>query len=429
MKSNASLTRRDWLKSLAAGALAAPWIPASLGAAEPQLKPKRVAAVFTEFRKLSHADVLLGKILEGWKQDGGPGPAIELVSMYADQFPETDLARRRSREHNVPIFGTIAEAITLGGNEIAVDGVLSIGEHGRYPYNEKGQHLYPRRRFHQEITDTFAKHGRVVPLFNDKHLGPPWDDARWMYDRVLELEVPYMAGSSIPVSYRTPDLNVEVGAEIEAAVGIGYSELDAYGFHALEAFQSLVEKRRGGEVGVEWVQCLQGPDMWAPLEDGRVSRELFEAALRVTPGTNGQPVPAETLKALSGDHVALFLFGYRDGFLGAIYVLTGLAGGISAALKLKGQAEPAATYFEERPDPYYPHFAFLLKGIERFLHTGKAPYPVERTVLTSGILDRLLTSRADAHKKLDTPELAIPYQPVNYPHAPLPDLSTSPVAV
>jgi hypothetical protein len=323
-----------------------------------------------------------------------------------------------SRKFDVPLFDSIEKALTVGGDEIPVDGVILVGEHGSYPSSEIGQILYPRRRFFEAITEAFEKYGRVIPVFNDKHLGPAWEDAKWMYDRARELKVPFMAGSSLPVAFRQPDLTVPMDVEIEAAVGIGYSHLDIYGFHSIECFQTLVERRRGGESGVKSVQCLEGDAMWRTLDDGRIDREAFDAAAALV-CKNPESVRRH-------DQASLFLFEYRDGLTGAVFMLPGLATGISAALKMKNPRRLAATRFEERLEPRMPHFAYLLKAIERMMHTGRPSYPVERTLLTSGMLDRALTSRFRKQEKLQTPELAIEYQPVDYPHAPRPDLTLEP---
>ena len=152
-----SLSRRDYLMLVASSALATTADRLSIAEETSSVKTKSVAGVITVYRPGSHADVLIGKILEGWNQDGGAGPALRLVSMYVDQFPSDDIAREMSRKHSVPIFDSIEKALTLGGDRLAVDGVISIGEHGDYPWNEKEQHLYPRRRFFEEITDTFTE--------------------------------------------------------------------------------------------------------------------------------------------------------------------------------------------------------------------------------------------------------------------------------
>lgn len=420
MTTPARLHRRDSLKyglySAAAGLCG--WSRSAEAKAEND-KPasvKSVAAVATIYTPNSHADVILTKILEGWKHDGGPGPALKLASLYIDQFPDRDMARAICRKHNVPLFDSIEKAVTVGGQSIPVDGVLSIGEHGDYPINKLGQQLFPRKRFFQEITDCFEKYGRVVPVFNDKHLSTVWEDAKWMYDRAKKLKVPFMAGSSLPVGFRTNSFDLPMNCDMESAVGIGYSGLDVYGFHALECLQSIVERRHKAEQGVRWVRCLQGKAAWKAASDGWVDQQVFESVDGV--------VPKAKRKSRAEDGAVLFQFEYADGFRGAQFMLPD-ARLTGVGVKLRGQP-PQAMAFEERVEPRFPHFAYLVKAIETMIHTGQPPYPVERTLLTGGILDRCLHSLAQGGKKLETPELAIAYKPTNYPHAPKPDLLATP---
>src|ERR1700712_1460669 len=205
--------------------------------------PKKIAAIITEYRRHSHADVIVSKFLRGLPTDDGLVTArIEIASMYVDQFPDADMARGISAEFNVPIYPSIVKALTLGGAELAVDGVLLIGEHGDYPWNEREQQLFPRKYFMEQICGVFASSKRSVPIFSDKHLSYNWHDAKWMVDRAQQLGVPFMAGSSLPLGWRDPWLEHELDTPIQEAVAIGYDGLDVYGFHALETLQCMVER-------------------------------------------------------------------------------------------------------------------------------------------------------------------------------------------
>ncbi len=380
---------------------------------------KKVAAVITEYRLHSHADVIVGKILEGFNYDGGAGPNMELVSMYVDQFPKEDMSRELARKHGFKIYPTIEGALTLGGRELAVDGVLSIGEHGKYPANDKGQVLYPRRRFFEGIAATFAKCKKSVPVFNDKHLAATWSDAKWMYDKARELFVPFLAGSSLPVTWRRPPLKLPMECEIVEAVQIGYGPLEAYGFHALESLQCMVERRNGGESGVRWVQCLQGEEMWKALDQGRWSKPLLEAALKLVPAHAPGDYRAPTAKS---NDAAVYLLEYRDGLKATVAMLNGWVhegdgGAFVFAGQLKGQGQPAACHFYlQQPDPF-AHFAYLVRAIDSMMQTGHAPYPVERTLLTTGILDAIMTSKVENHRRVDTPHLEIRYKATDWPFA------------
>ena len=61
---------------------------------------------------------------------------------------------------------------------------------------------------------------------------------------------------------------------------------------------------------------------------------------------------------------------------------------------------------EERP---FSHFAVLTNGIEQFINTGRAPWPVERTLLTTGLVDECLRSQMEGGVRRETPNLDIKY--------------------
>jgi hypothetical protein len=380
---------------------------------------KRVAAIITEYRRHSHADVIVGKILEGYNYDGKDRPRLQVASMYVDQFPGNDMSRDLAKKFKFRITKNIDEALTLGGKNLAVDGVLCIGEHGKYPSNTRGQVLYPRRRFFEAVANVFARVGRAVPVFNDKHLAATWDDALWMYQRARQLLAPFMAGSSVPVTWRRPVLQLPRQVELVEAVQVGYGSFEGYGFHALEGLQCMVERRRGGESGVRAVQCVQGEEMWRSMDKGVFSRTLLEAALaRVPAHAKGDYRPATQKAADAG----VFLIEYRDGFKAAVammngYVHEGDGGAFTFACQVRGDNKPLATHFYlQQPDPF-AHFAYQVRAIDAMIHTGHPPYPAERTLLTTGLLDAVMTSRSDKHRRLDTPHLDIRYQPTDWPFA------------
>ena len=257
-----SLTRRRFLHtSLGSAGLTlcgAHLVPTLFADEKPRAKLP-IAGVVTVYHKNSHADVIVGKVLDGWAQDGGLGPDLKLVSLYVDQVGDNDLSVPLAKKHGFLTAKTIHEALTLGSDSLAVAGVLSVGEHGKYPsVPGTDQVMYPRRRFFDEIVATFKQCQKVVPVFSDKHLSYAWSDAKHMFDTSRELRIPFMAGSSVPVMWRNPSATIPIGSEVNEAIALGYGGLEHYGFHSLEGMQCLMERRKGGETGVKSVQSVQG---------------------------------------------------------------------------------------------------------------------------------------------------------------------------
>jgi hypothetical protein len=223
----------------------------------------RVAGITTVYYHNSHADLILGRLLEGDTLDGqNRNSELELVSLYVDQTPENDINRRVADQYKVRLSPTVRDALTLGGDKLSVDGVLLIAEHGKYSESARGQTQFPKRRLFEQVIAEFESSGRSVPVFLDKHLADNWQDAKWIYDAARRLRVPLMAGSSVPCSWRIPAVDVTRGAALEQIVAVSYHRLDAYGFHALEAMQALAEQRGSGESGIKNVQCLTGDAVW-----------------------------------------------------------------------------------------------------------------------------------------------------------------------
>ena len=397
------MNRRTFLATSSGALLAAP------AAAQ---QPKRIAAVLTEYWLGSHADVVIGKYLEGYNQDDKPPyPRSKIVAMFTEHVPKNDMSRPMAKKYGVPIFRTVQEALTLGGDKLAVDGVILIGEHGDYPVNDKAQTLYPRFEMFLKITDVFRQSGRSAPVFNDKHLSYSWRQARRMVEISKELKFPMLAGSSVPVAYRVPSIDTPFGAAQKYAVAISYSGLDIYGFHVLEALQCVVDRRKGGETGVSSVQCFEAQGCWDFIERNGWVKRVFEEALTHSK-TRKSGSPKDLVK-----EPAVFVLDYNDGLRAAAFLMTGLVEDFTVAVDVEGQSQPVSTlmYLQERR-PHH-HFGCLVKNIEMMFETGKAPYPVERTMLTSGILDFALESRIQGYKQLDTPELAkVRYQTPDVSH-------------
>jgi hypothetical protein len=414
MPSN-SLTRRNFLKTGAAATV----LP--LAAQEvSQTGPKRVAIVTTIFRLQSHGQHIGDRFIVGYPWAGEwHKPNTQVVSMYVDQHPEGDLSAERAREFGFKVYPTIAAALRCGGSKLAVDAVLIIGEHGNYPRNEKGQILYPRYEFFEQCVKVFEQDGRAVPVYNDKHLSYSFEKAKAMVDTSHRMRFPMLGGSSLPVTWRLPDLELPLGCSIEQALMVGEGGSDPMDFHALEALQCMVERRGRGETGVKSVQLIEGDAVWKAGEEGRWSKELLDSALSRsdTPlgpdETESRPEDLLTAGLLPKlvSNPAAYLIEYRDGLNATLLMLNGALKDFNFAARVKGMQGIQSTQFLLTPDPNVTYSACLAHGIEQMFETGVAPYPIERTLLVSGVLEACLTSKLQNHQKLATPHLSVTYHP------------------
>ncbi len=404
-------TRRQFALSLAAGLT----LPASAHAAQPR---KRIAFIGTEVRQHSHAQHFLDRFSMGYAMGGKwRAPPIDVAAVYLDQFNEQDLGTERVERYGHKLFPSVTEALTLGGKELAVDGVVIIGEHGKYPKNERGQTLYPRYRWFKEVVKVFESSGRAVPVFNDKHLSTDWNECREMVSDARRLNFPFYAGSSLPVTWRLPSYEMPLHSPLIESVCVAYGGIDSYDFHALETAQCMSERRRGGEVGIKSVHAARGEKLFQILEQPQrdSTRALFVSALcrshnlPVETGYPTGPVTYEWAKQtlpdtigyliehLDGFHTAVFMTDIRD-FNYAGLMDDGNIVGCQMYLPMPGSSATTADFF----NPLSHH-------VEQMILLEHTPYPIERTLLTSGMVIAGVESLFKGQTSVPTPDMAIKY--------------------
>lgn len=398
------------------GGLAAAVPTVLLGAGAPGGR-KKIALLGTINHTHSHTQHFIDRFLlgYGWRGEWRK-PEVDLVSLFIDQFPKNDLARARAKEFNVPIFPGIREALCLGGLKLAVDGVVIIGEHGEYPMNEKGQRLYPRYAWFKQVVKVFEESGRAVPVFNDKHLSTTWAECAEMVEDSKRLKFPFLAGSSLPVTWRQPAIDVPLDTPLTESVCAGYGGVDSYDFHGLETAQCMSERRKGGEVGISSVHAVKGAKVWEIMAGRKVTQRLLVSALSrsntlpVSDGFPTAPVTFEWARSAFPEPIAYFI-EHRDGFRTTLFLLAiqdfnyaGLRadnGEVIACqmhLPMPGSGATTADFFNP-----------LVHHIEQMVMKNTVPYPVERTLLTSGMTLAAVDSLHRGQVPVATPEMGVKY--------------------
>jgi hypothetical protein len=241
-------------------------------------------------------------------------------------------------------------------------------------------------------------------VFNDKQLAARWVDSHWFYAQSQQIGFPLAAGSVIPATFRRPELEVPLDTPLDAAIAVGgipVVHVQSIAFHALELLQSLVERRRGGEVGIRSIEFLEGDAVWRARDAGRWSGELFEAAIGRDPARRpGRP------EDLIAEPLAILL-EYRDGFRAAVIGADGLVSDYSVAVQTAGRTLSTLAHFVRANGN---SFSCLVPQIEDLVLNRRPSVPIERTLLTSGIIDFMMAAREQG-RPIDTPELGISYQP------------------
>jgi hypothetical protein len=309
------------------------------------------------------------------------------------------MAREQAEEHGISIFPTVTDALRLGGSKLAVDAVAIIGEHGDYPRTPRGNFMYPRWKYFEEVARVMRQDASVIPVYQDKYFAYAWDDAKRTYNLARQMRIPLLCGSTVPLAWRRPPLEIARGTRFTELLTTSYSDIEEHAYHGIELLQSMAERRRGGETGVSRVRHCAGEEVWKLAAEGEWSRSLLDAALsrrvNTVPRDGKQPPEA-------------FLIRYRDGLKAAVLHVNAMTRDYAFAARVEGQREPVSTCFYIQLY-LHNHWSFMVRNFEDLTLTRREPNPIERTLVANGILLAGLESRRQGGKWIDTPELSLSY--------------------
>ena len=410
MEANPHFTRRQMLGITGiAGLTALTGLSTNAFGKTAQARPRiAVLASYWAFTR-SHADWIVNKLIDGYWWEGAYTPSrVDVVSIYMHQHDESLLGQKVAKAKGIPVFKTVAEALTLGGKELAVDGVVIVAEHGEYATDLRGHWLLPRWWIYQQVVRVFEQSKRSVPVFNDKHLSYNWDEAKWMFDKSRELNFPLTGGSSIPVYYRKPEIEIDIDTPIKNSIVIGGAGDEGGIFHAIDVLQCFVEHRKGGESGVKSIQSIRGPEAWIWVEGNPWAGKLLDAVAKRFDFKPGyfQESPQTNICVIE----------YNDGTKAA--VIGGRSVGWTYAGEIQGKNEPTIISMLGWAGPYDQYHASNAQPhwITEMMVTKKEPFNAERLLLSTGITNHYMESNWEGSKysavgrRLETPALNIKYR-------------------
>jgi len=391
-----------------AGLAAVTGIASGAAAQTAQRRPRIACLVSYWAATRSHADWIVTKLLDGYWWQGAHTPSrVDVVSVYIHQLEQSGLGQKVCKSKGIPIFDKVGDAVTLGGKDLAVDGVVIVGEHGEYPTNLKGQWLLPRWWIYQQVIRVFEESARSVPVFNDKHLSYNWDDAKWMFDKSRELGFPLTGGSSIPIYFRKPEIDLAVDTPLQNSIVVGGTADEGAIFHCIDVLQGFVERRKGGETGVRSVQSIRGPETWKWAERTPWATRLLasvEKSFDLKPGT-----------FQAGRNSNVCIVEYNDGTNAA--VISGGGVGWTYAGEIAGQKDPTVISMLGWPGPYSQYHASnaLPHWLIEMMVTGKEPFNAERLLLSTGITNHYMDSNWEngrysaVGRRIETPFMNMKY--------------------
>ncbi len=369
--------RRRWVilaLALAAALTAIPSIsPGPVGS-------RRIVFIVDSWYRWSHADVIGRRFLDGYRMGDRSYPApLTIASVFRDAAVPDDLAPELASRYGFRIATSITDALLepQSRSRLAADGVL-IATREDIPGTRQRQSPVRRVEVMRDILRIMDQTGTHVPVFIDKMLAATWEDSQAIVGDAARRGVPLMAGSVLPFTPLDQPLRT---SGVTVGVVIASTPLWAFGFHAAELLQGFMEQRAGRETGVAEIRDVGAAYLSMPNRDawgGRVFDALWAAAR-----TRRSRAPSTPI--LYPQSVVL-LIQYTDGARGVLALTSEFIDDsefLLGAQYADGTVATSGLILRGQP---YDHFGYLVYALSDFFTTRRPSVPVERTLLTTGVV-------------------------------------------
>jgi hypothetical protein len=374
---------------------------------------RKIAFLLEEFTKASPAQQLLDRFLIGYPRDGAMHkPARETVSAHLMlNVTESDFETRHE-DFGLTIAPTAEQAVE------GADAIVIVPRSPGAVANE---------RFLQ-IALEHARGARVC--FVHGALANTLERGRELLSLARSRQVALLAGTPLCVTWRLPAEELRRGTTlVEALIVVQTGALPSQAsppapsttlsgaeLHALEGLLPVIERRQGGESGVRSVRFLEGKDLWRAGDKGLWSWPLLASAISRSHSPQGDTLVDGRTQDLVGlglmpklaRHPRGWLLEHRDGLRTAILVLDGVVADFNFAARAQDGTVISAQLFRA-PPPAEQHFSRLAAAMEEFFRTGAAPWPVERNLLITGLLETFQKPSSRSTPRVETPALNIGY--------------------
>lgn len=366
---------------------------------------KRIAFIVDSWYQHSHADVIGKRFLEGYRVGDKVHPSpLTVASVYPDAPYPGDQTRTLAARYGFRVAASVAEALLEDPRSptprLAADGVVIAT---REDVPGSGQRQSPNRRLQvvREVVRILDQTGARVPIFIDKQLAGDWSDSQAIVSEAARRGIPLMGGSVLP--YVPLDRPIRTG-RVDVGVVIASVPYWAFAFHAAELLQGLMEQRGPRETGISEIREV-GPAYWSLPDRNRWGGRVFDA-LVTSARTGSGPVPSASFRS-DGGHI--LLIQYADGARAVLALIPRTIDDsefLLGAQYADGTMATGGLVLQKAP---FDHFGYLVHALVELYTTGRPQVPVERTLLTTGIV--LLGQRSgETGGPVSSASLAISYQ-------------------